>query len=225
MASAYIGAGIFEQLLLNNAFNPGNDFEEFQTVLDSLGYPQQTRNIAVANGSLQSDQLGYDNGDKLISFAARIGGSNTRADIYLDTYDTQPSKLAVGMNLDLKGTVTRTYKCFWVFTCTQSVAVGAPLPKSRKSPSDAIPFDNTVGGSNLNLTAAVQNLTAFALNNNFTILTSPYYNKQTKQWIPADETNQVTFSFMPTASAIGLPANLTKDELLFVYDSITLITL
>ncbi len=223
ISSEYVESSVLDQLLVNNVFASDVKFKAFAASYNALGYPKETRNIAVSNGSLSNKQIGYDNGNTLVDFSAATHEPPLRGRVDLKIYPSKPNMKSMDMNLVLEGVDTRTYKCFFFFTCTQSISIGGNLPKSRVANSSVIPLDDVPGSYSPNISLVIAKMTYFANGVFKGYIKSPYYDSAAKkvkdiklvnrEIVLENENNVVNFSFTPTASALDLPVNTSIDEL------------
>ncbi|NRB40827.1 MAG: hypothetical protein HRU20_20540 [Pseudomonadales bacterium] len=219
--TAYNSA-VYRQLLLNNINTDGQPFTDFYNQMQALGYPQHSRNIAVANGSTAVAQFSpaFDNDDAdnvVAHFSARSAEKNyVQADLTL--YKSQAGKTAIAMNVNISGSKIGARPCFLVFNCSYNIAIGADLPQQRKAAATVLALDDMPGASMSLIGQVVHGMTQGV--ENFYSVTSPYYDATVEpQLLPlVDDVNKlkntnptpantIKWSFIPTGSAIGLAIN------------------
>lgn len=219
--SAYNSA-VYQQLLLNNINTDGQPFTDFYNEMQALGYPQHSRNIAVANGSTAVAQFSpafiNDNADNVVAhFSARSAETNyAQADLTL--YKSQAGETAIAMNVNITGSKIGARPCFLVFHCNYNVEIGADLPQQRKAAATVLALDDLPGSSMSLIGQVVHGMTQGV--ENFYSVTSPYYDATVNPHLlpliddvnkgknaKTSPANTIKWSFIPTGSAIGLAIN------------------
>lgn len=203
---------LINRINLNGVIN-NNLHDAWQTELRNLGYPQQSRNVAVSNGSECGVGQGFPAGATLLNV---VGKANTRfvTDMLgtigmpiLGIATTQPAFLlgiVPGRNelnfnfrceaqpdgpvIEIyKGNITYKKKLFWLVNVTTTLT-----NRTRNSDPSVLPIDGTPGGmydTELRFqSSSVQN---WAVKYNLTVYNIPHFN------------------FIPTVSALDIGSGNT----------------
>jgi Secretion system C-terminal sorting domain len=203
---------LITRINLNGVIN-NNLHDAWQTELRNMGYPQQSRNVAVSNGSECGVGQGFPPGATLLNV---VGKANTRflTDILgvigmplVGALTTQPAFLLGivpgrnefnfnfrceaqpdGPTMQIyRGNISYTKKLLWLVNVNTTLT-----NRTRNSDASVLPIDNTSGGMyDTEFTFQSSSFQNWAIKYNLTVYNIPHFN------------------FMPTVSALDIGSGNT----------------
>ncbi len=178
---------------------------QYQAFMDNLGYPEKTRNIGIANGSINGVPLGFPDGAHLLDFECAIGPAEVFKLLVIATGGDPFNSLSTATGNVISHTVyTQTFDCgFLLLDCILGGDIIAMIHQQWTTVNPNIPrLDNAPGGTRTSLKQFVT-----AINNVLAnlIASNDYPGSCDQQILP--EHYIESHSFIPTTSALGIATN------------------
>lgn len=192
------------EMLLLQLPSSNSLYSQHQAFMDELGYPEKTRNIGIANGSLNGIPLGFPDGAHLLDFECAIGPAKLFKLLVLATGgDPFNSLSSTNLNLISQTIFTQIFWCSGIIDCLINplfniVSIEYPAHVSPNTPR----LDNAPGGTRTSIKQFVTAMNAALAD---MAASGDYPGSCASQILP--EHYIESHSFIPTTSALGIATN------------------
>lgn len=189
------------ELLLLQLPSSQSLYEGYQAFIDELGYPEDVRSVAIANGNLNGQGLPFADGAHLLDYSCSLGSVDFFKLLIISTGgDPYNSNSIPGFNVVSHNVYSQTQNCSGFFDClTGPVFVLNSWEAWNFLPQNAPRLDNAPGGTRNSLVSFVE-----AMNESLAALdqagTYPSFCSSVIESWEYDAYH----SFIPTTSALGI---------------------
>lgn len=189
------------ELLLLQLSSSQSLYQEYQAFIDELGYPEDVRSIAIANGNLNGQGLPFADGAHLLDYSCSLGSVDFFKLLIISTAgDPYNSNSLPGFNVVSHNVFSQTQNCSGFFDClTGPIFVLNSWEAFNYLPQSAPRLDNAPGGTRNSLVTFVN-----AMNETLAKLEEEgaypsFCNSVIESW-----EYDAYHSFIPTTSALGI---------------------
>ena len=191
------------EMLLLQLPSSNSLYAQYQAFMDNLGYPEKTRNIGIANGSINGVPLGFPDGAHLLDFECAIGPVEVFKLLVIATGGDPFSSLSTATGNVISHTIyTQVFDCgFLLLDCILGGELIFATHEQWETVNPSTPrLDNAPGGTRTSFKQFVTAINGVLAN----LAASDEYPGSCDQQILPEHYIE-SHSFIPTTSALGIP--------------------
>lgn len=190
------------EMLLLQLPSSNSLYAQYQAFMDNLGYPEKTRNIGIANGSINGVPLGFPDGAHLLDFECAIGPVEVFKLLVIATGGDPFSSLSTATGNVISHTIyTQAFDCgFLLLDCILGGELIFVTHEQWETVNPSTPrLDNAPGGTRTSFKQFVTAINGVLAN---LAASNDYPGSCDQQILP--EHYIESHSFIPTTSALGI---------------------